>query len=37
MAKKKDEMVKAFLHVNFTGIPMSQEHIDYVREIQKKL
>lgn len=33
-----DEMiVKAFLNVNFTGVPMSQEHIDYVKEIQKKI
>ncbi len=32
-----DMIVKAFLNVNFTGVPMSQEHIDYVREIQKKM
>lgn len=30
-----DEDVKAvFLGVNFTGVPMSQEHIDYVKEIK---
>lgn len=32
-----EDVIEAFLHVNFTGVPMSQEHIDYVREIQKKL
>lgn len=32
-----EDVIEAFLHVNFTGVPMSQEHIDYVKEIQKKL
>lgn len=32
-----DDVIAAFLGVNFTGTPMTQEHIDYVREIQNKL
>ena len=32
-----EQTIEAFLNVNFTGIPMSQEHIDYVKEIQKTL
>lgn len=32
-----DQIIQAFLNVNFTGVPMSQEHIDYVKEIQKKM
>jgi len=37
MAEKKEKMIKDFLGVNYTGVPMSQEHIDFVKEIQKKL
>jgi hypothetical protein len=32
-----EDVIATFLGVNFTGVPMSQEHIDYVKEIQKKL
>lgn len=32
-----EDVIKAFLGVNFTGVPMSQEHIDYVREINKRI
>lgn len=31
------DVIKAFLGVNFTGVPMSQEHIDFVKEINKKM
>ena len=31
------DVIKAFLGVNFTGVPMSKEHIDYIREINKKI
>ncbi len=31
-----DEVLKIFLRVNFTGVQMSQEHIDYVRTIELK-
>lgn len=32
-----NEVIEAFLHVNYTGVVMSQEHIDYVKEISQKL
>lgn len=32
-----EDTISAFLGVNFTGVPMSKEHIDYVKEIQNKL
>lgn len=32
-----EDVIKAFLGVNFTGVPMSQEHIDYVKEINKRM
>jgi len=32
-----EDVIATFLGVNFTGVPMSQEHIDYVKEIQNKL
>lgn len=32
-----EDVIATFLGVNFTGVPMSQEHIDYVKEIQKKM
>ena len=32
-----EDVIEAFLHVNFTGVPMSKEHIDYVKEIHNKL
>jgi len=32
-----EDVIATFLGVNFTGVPMSQEHIDFVKEIQKKL
>lgn len=32
-----DDVIAAFLGVNFTGVPMTQEHIDYVKSIQSKL
>lgn len=31
------DTIRAFLNVNFTGIPMSKEHIDYVKDIQKHM
>lgn len=31
------DAIRAFLNVNFTGIPMSKEHIDYVRDIQRHM
>lgn len=31
------QVIQAFLNVNFTGVPMSQEHIDYVKEIQRNM
>lgn len=31
------DVIKAFLGVNFTGVPMSQEHINFVKEINKKM
>lgn len=30
-----EEVIESFLHVNFTGVPMSKEHIEYVKEISK--
>lgn len=32
-----EDVIKAFLGVNFTGVPMSKEHIDYVKEINGRL
>lgn len=32
-----EDTIKAFLGVNFTGVPMSIEHINYVKEINKKM
>lgn len=32
-----EDVIATFLGVNYAGVPMSQEHIDYVKEIQKKL
>lgn len=32
-----EDTIKAFLSVNFLGVPMSKEHIDYVKEINKKM
>lgn len=32
-----DDVIAAFLGVNYTGVPMSKEHIDYVKGIQNKL
>lgn len=32
-----DDVIATFLGVNYTGVPMSQEHIDFVKEIQKKM
>lgn len=32
-----EEVIEAFLHVNFTGVPMSKEHIEYVKEIHNKI
>ena len=32
-----EDVIAAFLGVNFTGVPMTQEHIDYVKSIQSKL
>lgn len=31
------DVINAFLGVNFTGIQMSQEHINFVKEINKKM
>lgn len=32
-----EDVIAVFLGVNFTGVPMTQEHIDYVKSIQSKL
>ncbi len=32
-----DQVIKQFLKLNFTGKPQSQEHINHVKEIMKKL
>ena len=32
-----EDTISAFLGVNFTGVPMSKEHIEYVQKIQSKL
>lgn len=32
-----EDTIKAFLGVNFTGVQMSQEHINFVKEINKKM
>ena len=32
-----EDVIATFLGVNFTGVPMTQEHIDYVKSIQNKL
>ena len=32
-----EDVIATFLGVNYMGVPMSKEHIDYVREIQNKL
>jgi len=31
------DVINAFLHVNFTGVPMSHEHIEYVKELNKRM
>lgn len=31
------DVIRTFLNVNFTGVKMSKEHIDYVKEINKKM
>lgn len=31
-----EDTISAFLGINYTGVPMSKEHIDYVKEIQSK-
>ena len=38
LVKATDEdVIETFLMVNFTGKVMSQEHIDYVKEISKQI
>lgn len=32
-----EDTIKAFLGVNFTGVPMSPEHIEYIKGINKRL
>lgn len=32
-----EDVIETFLMVNFTGKIMSQEHIDYVKEISKNI
>lgn len=32
-----NDVIATFLGVNYTGVPMTNEHIDYVKEIQNKL
>lgn len=32
-----EDVIQTFLMVNFAGKPMSQEHLDYVKEISKKM
>ena len=32
-----EDVIATFLGVNYTGVPMTNEHIDYVKEIQNKL
>lgn len=36
-ASTDEDVIQTFLMVNFTGKPMSQEHLDYVKEISKKI
>ena len=31
------DVINAFLHVNFTGVPMSYEHIEYIKELNKRM
>ena len=31
------DVIRTFLNVNFTGVKMSKEHIDFVKEINNKL
>lgn len=31
------DVIRTFLNVNFTGVKMSKEHIEYVKEINKKM
>lgn len=31
------DVINAFLHVNFAGVPMSHEHIEYVKELNKRM
>lgn len=32
-----EEVIQAFLNINFEGVPMSKEHIEYVKKINEKL
>ena len=32
-----EETIQAFLNVNYTGVPMSKEHIEYVRQIGREM
>lgn len=34
-ATTDEDVIDSFLTLNFTGVPMSEEHINYVKEIQK--
>lgn len=31
------DVINAFLYVNFTGVLMSHEHIEYVKELNKRM
>ena len=32
-----EDVINSFLNVNFTGTPMSREHIEYVRSLKNKI
>ncbi len=33
---KDEDVIKQFLKLNFTGVPQSREHIDFVKSLQNK-
>ena len=32
-----EDVINSFLNVNFTGTPVSREHIEYVRSLKNKI
>ena len=34
---KDEDVIRTFLMVNFSGKPMSKKHLDFVKEINKKM